>query len=82
MFDFNVDICWAICFARLVQALYNMQNPHDPNQFSISDLIGCIKPEDGEKSLGLANLKKAFKHLSTVGVLKMPTRGHGMVKDC
>ncbi|CAA7015845.1 unnamed protein product [Microthlaspi erraticum] len=75
------DICWAICFARLVQAIYNMQNPHDANQFSIDDLIGSIKPEAGEKSLALANLKKAFKHLSTVGVLKMPTRGHGMAGD-
>ncbi|XP_024015296.1 vignain-like [Eutrema salsugineum] len=74
------DICWAICFARLVQALYNMEHPNDPNEFSINDLIGYIKPNEA-KGLGLANLKKAFKHIKVTGMLKMSTKGHEKAGD-
>ncbi|CAH2055023.1 unnamed protein product, partial [Thlaspi arvense] len=76
------DICWAICFACLLQAIYNIQHPDDQIEFSVSDLVGSIIPDSKEKGKGLAlaNLKKAFKHISTIGMLKMPTKGHGMVK--
>ncbi|VVA96568.1 unnamed protein product [Arabis nemorensis] len=75
------EICWAICLARLLQALYNMEHPHDQITFSFDELVGQIKQDKEEKSLGLANLKKAFAHISVKGMLKTPTKGVGMVGD-
>lgn len=77
----NVEICWAICFARLLQALYNINLPSNQHiEFSVNDLLGYIKPKEKE-NFAIANLKKAFKHISDVGMLKMPIKGPGTVKD-
>ncbi|CAL9219707.1 unnamed protein product [Arabidopsis halleri] len=67
------DICWAICFARLVQALYNIGRPVNQHvQFSIAELLDHIKPGESE-NFELANLKIAFDHIADKGILKEPT---------
>lgn len=77
-----LEICWAICLSRLLQAVYNMKNQHDQNTFSFMELVGQIKHNDKGGSLGLSNLKLAFDHIEKEGMLKTPTRGVGKVKDC
>ncbi|XP_010485989.1 PREDICTED: thiol protease SEN102-like [Camelina sativa] len=68
------DICWAICFAGLTQALHNMTRPVNQHvEISIEELINQIKPGASE-SFGLANLKIAIKHIAKNGILKQPAR--------
>ncbi|XP_010417807.1 PREDICTED: cathepsin L-like proteinase [Camelina sativa] len=68
------DYCWAIVFARLMQAIYNQGLPTTlQHEFSFLELVDHIKPKEFEK-FALANLKIAFDHIASHGIMKKPVK--------
>ncbi|EFH38844.1 hypothetical protein ARALYDRAFT_920512 [Arabidopsis lyrata subsp. lyrata] len=68
------DYCWAIVFARLMQATYNQGLPTpQQHEFSFLELVDHIKPRENESS-ALANLKIAIDHIASHGIMKKPIK--------
>lgn len=57
-----------------MQAIYNQGLPTTlQHQFSFLELVDHIKPKENE-NFALANLKIAFDHIATHGIMKKPIK--------